>query len=473
MFHSIHRMIRLALPLLLLASSTALRAQQPTAPPPVTLEELAKKVEALTRELQELRRGRDPLLQEMAQKIEVLSQELERVRLGDSAATAIPEVEAADIEGKPLHGMGPAAAKVHKTKSGLSIGGYGESVYQNFDPRKDDGTPSAKVNEWDYLRGVLYVGWKFPRRFVFNSELEFEHGSTGTGKSGEVSVEFATLDAMIHPAFNLRAGMVLAPVGFLNELHEPSVYFGARRPDVESQIIPSTWRMNGIGFFGEAGPFAYKFYLTEGLDGKKFTAGSGLRSGRQNGAKAKADDLGFTGRVDWISVPGLTAGVSFYRGRSGQDLKLGGADVKAETTLFDLHADYRWRGLALRGVYAQGRIGDAALLNRSNSILPGSNLGVGERIEGYYLQAGYDIFSVTRPDGDSSLSPFVRYEWLDTQKRVPFGYARNPANQRKVMTYGIDYKPIPQVVFKFDYQDQWNGARTGVDQFNAAIGYLF
>ena len=159
--------------------------------------------------------------------------------------------------------IGPAASKVYGRSSGLSVGGYGESLYQNFDSKREDGQPSGRTNEWDYLRAVLYVGWKFDRTFVLNSEIEYEHASTGKG--GEVSVEFLTLDARLRDELNFRAGLLLAPVGLVNEMHEPTTYLGARRPDTESRILPSTWRANGVGVFGEAGPIAYKLYLTESL----------------------------------------------------------------------------------------------------------------------------------------------------------------------------------------------------------------
>ena len=48
-----------------------------------------------------------------------------------------------------------------------------------------------------------------------------------------------------------------------------------------------------------------------------------------------------------------------------------------------------------------------------------------------------------------------------------------PANDRKITTFGVAYKPIPQAVLKVDYQNVGNAAGTGVDQINIALGYLF
>ena len=44
---------------------------------------------------------------------------------------------------------------------------------------------------------------------------------------------------------------------------------------------------------------------------------------------------------------------------------------------------------------------------------------------------------------------------------------------QEVLTAGVEVKPIPQVVFKLDYQWLKTEARTGVNRFNVAMGYLF
>jgi long-subunit fatty acid transport protein len=49
----------------------------------------------------------------------------------------------------------------------------------------------------------------------------------------------------------------------------------------------------------------------------------------------------------------------------------------------------------------------------------------------------------------------------------------DPANDRTYLTFGMDYKPIPQVVVKADFTKADNAARTAQDQFNLGIGYNF
>ena len=124
-------------------------------------------------------------------------------------------------------GFGPAASKVYAIEQGLSIGGYGEMVYQGFAAQRDDGVDSGRKDELDFLRAVLYVGYKWNDDWLFNSEIEWEHAKAGEGQRGEVAVEFAYLERRIRPEINVRAGLLLVPMGFINELHEPTTYLGA------------------------------------------------------------------------------------------------------------------------------------------------------------------------------------------------------------------------------------------------------
>jgi hypothetical protein len=181
-------------------------------------------------------------------------------------------------------GFGPAASKVYKVRQGVSLGGYGEVLYENFASETQSDVPSGLTDQIDALRAIVYVGYKFSDKILFNSEVEFEHGSTEEG--GSVSVEFAYLDYRLSPQVGVRAGLLLPPMGFLNEIHEPPAFLGALRPVTEQLIIPSTWRENGIGVFGGTESFNYRAYLINGLDATGFTAEEGLREGRQNGAEA-------------------------------------------------------------------------------------------------------------------------------------------------------------------------------------------
>jgi hypothetical protein len=399
-------------------------------------------------------------LKRIREQLDAITRELEELRLGEDV------VVEADTS---IHGFGPAASKVYKVRQGVSLGGYGEVLYENFAGSREDDEPSGAVDRIDALRAILYAGYKFSDKILFNSELEFEHGSTEEG--GSVSIEFAYLDYRFSPRLGLRAGLLLPPMGFINELHEPPTFLGARRPETERAIIPSTWRENGIGVFGEAGRVSYRGYLVNGFDATGFGA-AGLRGGRQNGAEAAAENFGAVGRVDYTGVLGLTVGTSAYLGNSGQGAVLPSdptRTVSAGTFIWDLHGEYRIRGFELRGLLAVATLDDAAEINQLNGLT--GSASVGERMVGFYLQGGYDVL---RGSGSGhQLLPYVRYERLNPQDEVPAGFAADPANERSLVTAGAMWKPVPNVSLKADYQIVSNEAQTGVNQLNVNLGYLF
>jgi hypothetical protein len=399
-------------------------------------------------------------LAEVERRLGLLAEEIEDFKIGE-AAVAAPTAG----DGEP-YGLGPAAAKVYQKDGGVSVGGYGEALLQLYDDEKDDGSAGGKVDQFDFLRAVLYVGYKFSDSWVLNTEIEFEHASTSDG--GSVSVEFAYLDYLWRDEFNVRAGLVLLPMGWLNELHEPTVYLGATRPMTEQVIIPTTWRENGVGAWGEIGAFDYRTYVVNGLDAAGFSA-QGLRGGRQKGARAKAEDFAWVGRLDFTGVPGLIVGASGYLGDSGQDLEdAAGQAVPVGTTIVELHAEYRYRGLKLRGLYSQATLDDVVQLNRALGFSGAQS--VGERLDGGYLEAGFDLLAGR---DRSSLIPYVRWERLNTQEEVPEGWSANPANDQELLTLGLAYQPLPQLIFKAEYLNVDNRAGTGIDQFNLALGYIF
>ena len=446
-----------------LAALTAILAA-PLAAQESALEDLRMQVQALQQEMARLKAqgSAGERLQELERRIDLLAAEIEKTRTGGA-------VEAQPIQRVP--GFAPAASKVYRTARGVSIGGYGEATYQSFASERQDRSASGRADRLDMLRAVLYVGHKFSDTILFNSEIELEHASTGEGaeEKGEVSIEQAYLDLKPWKSVGFRAGMVLIPVGFLNELHEPPVFHGARRNSVETAILPSTWREVGVGLFGENGPLQWRTFAVASLSSQGF-AEDGIGDGRQQGSDSLAEDLALTGRLDFTGVPGLTCGASFFTGNTGQGAVVGGRRIEGRLNLFDLHLQYERRGLQIRGLYAKSTLGDAALIDEQNGL---SGRGsVGERQQGWFLEAAYDVMTL-RPAGTWAVVPFVRLERLDPQAAVPAGFEKDPAQARKVWTAGLGVKPLASVVLKADYQWLSNDARTGTNSFNLAIGYLF
>lgn len=405
----------------------------------------------------------DTAIANLQRQVEALTREIEAMRLGEDV------VVRADSS---AFGLGPAASKVYRVRQGVSLGGYGEMLYENFaNEREDDSpAPTSVRDKIDALRLILYVGYKFTPKLIFNSEIELEHGSTGQG--GEASVEFAYVDYKASDAFGVRGGMLLVPMGLINELHEPPIFLGTTRPLTESVIIPTTWRENGAGVFGELGDLSYRAYVINGFDAARGFTATGLRGGRQKGANALIENPALVGRVDFTpaAVRGLMIGGSAYTGNSAQGATApDGADIDATTTLIEGHAQYQAHGLDLRGLYARATVDDVAALNVLRELTGAASIG--EELTGWYMQAGYDVLRTT--GSELQLTPYVRYESVNTQESVPAGYQFSPATERTVTVIGAAFKPIPNVVLKGDYQIHKNEAETGLNQFNIALGYLF
>ena len=395
-----------------------------------------------------------PDIKEVARKTNILGQEVEKLR----TALVIPEEKAL----KSAYGLGPAASKIYQTDKGLSIGGYGEAYYRNYVTDNASSSDTA-----DMYRQVIYLGYRFNDNILFNSELEFEHGSTGSG--GTVSVEFANVDFLLDPRLNVRAGMVLSPMGFINQIHEPNTFFGNIRPKVEQTIIPSTWREMGVGLFGQLSPgLTYTTYVMNGLNAANFSA-SGIRSGRQNGSKVKAEDLAWVGRLDYTfpSHQGLSLGASVYLGDSGQSQTFSGTRADVFTQLYEGHVQWRYRGLEFRALGAYGHIDDAGVLSAAKGET------VGESNYGWYTELGYNILPLILKDTGQYLAPFVRYEHYDSIAKAPAGYSDDLSKDQEIYQIGLQYKPIPNVVVKADYRNFTAEQGSVADEFNLGLGYVF
>jgi hypothetical protein len=415
---------------------------------------------------------------ELERTVQVLSEELARTRVD----VAVPE-DAASLEGQ--WGYGPAASKVYERDRGLSIGGYGEGFYTNYVSDQGSGTGKT-LDRTDMLRAVIYMGYRFNERIVFNSEIEFEHASTSSTRSssgGSVSVEFAALDFFWRPELNTRAGLVLLPVGFLNLVHEPPFFYGVNRPDVERTLIPSTWRENGAGIFGQLGETVdYTIYAVNGMNALGFNA-NGIRDGRQNGNRALAEDLAFVGRVDWTPMPELELGASVYAGNSGQDQRIsltGGGSTKLPSTptvLWEVHGQYESRGLHLRSLFTMTHVGDAGSLTgdlRAAASNPlSSTAAIAEGMLGGYGEVAYDILPWIFPGTERYLAPFYRFEWYDTQWNMPSGFSADRSKEIMVHTVGIQYEPIPNVVLKADYRNRSAESGQLADEVNLGFGFAF
>jgi opacity protein-like surface antigen len=414
-------------------------------------------------------RKRDDTIAELVRRVDVLTEEVSDLR----TQVAVPE----ETELKGAYGLGPAASKVYGVERGLSIGGYGEANYINFigDEESDD------LDRSNALRTVIYIGYKFTDRIVFNSEIEFENATTENPNNGEeggfVSVEFAALDFLWRPEANFRAGLLLVPMGFLNEVHEPPFFYGVQRPEVEHDILPATWRENGVGLFGQLGEsIEYRAYVMSGFNAQNFNV-EGIRDGRQSGSLSLSEDFGFVTRVDWTPdvLPGFLLGGSFYVGDSGQDFEVAGGEVPdARLWIFEGHTQYQNGPFHARGLFAFTSLSDARELNDVLSADPEFEGPVADEMLGGYAELAYDVYPCLFGGEDRQLEPFVRVEYVDTQYDVPSGFDPNRDQAFWVYAGGMNFYPHPNVVLKVEYRNlNTRGQGEKADELGLGMGFAF
>ncbi len=412
-------------------------------------------------------RARDDTIAQLVRKVDVLTDEVATLR----TQVAVPEEPGLES----AYGFGPAASKVYGVSRGVSIGGYGEANYINFIGDEDD----DDLDRADALRTVIYLGYKFTDKIVFNSEIEFEHGTTsdvdnGAG-DGSVSVEFAALDFLWKPEMNFRAGQLLVPMGFLNEIHEPPFFYGVQRPETERRILPTTWREVGAGVFGNVGESVeYRSYVLAGFNAQNFSD-AGIRSGRQQGNRSLAEDLAWVTRVDWTpeSLPGFLLGGSVYLGDSGQDVEVDAGDVPdARLWIFEGHAQYQDGPFHARGLFAFSSLSDARELNVV--LERDADRPIADEMLGGYAEVAYDVYPWLFGSEDRQLEPFVRVEYVDTQYDVPSGFEANRERATWIHAGGVNFYPHPNVVLKVEYRNvNTRGQGSRADELGVGMGFAF
>ena len=342
------------------------------------------------------------------------------------------------------------------------------SGYMEVHLNKTQDQPS----EADLHRFVLMVGHSFSDRIKFWSEVEVEHAFVeGEEESGEVAIEQAYVDLAIARRVNVRAGMVLTPIGIINERHEPPTFHGVERTFVDTVIIPTTWRDIGAGVFGDLGRgFSYKAYVMPGLDATGFSAEEGIAAGRQQGSRTDASDPAATGRLEY-RTHGLTAGGSFWYGGAGFGLTR--LDIEPPGVgIASLDARYRRGRHELRGQWSMVSIAGAGDLNRAIQSRAGIGPNVASRLLGAYGEAAMRI----SPDAwTHEVVVFGRYEIFDTQNKMPAGFLPLDHLRRSAVTTGATYYPDPDVAFKIDVIKERNKSAIVAAPWhvNVGIGWWF
>lgn len=366
-----------------------------------------------------------------------------------------------------------AAASTIRT----SVGGYGEILVRGTRTGKDG------KREWeaDVARMALVVAHQFTDKLRAYTEVDVRHAVGCSTCSGSVELEQAYLDwKALGDWVGLRAGLVIVPMGIVNQWHEPPVYHGVMRPRVESVLIPSTWREIGAGVFGRPQRWLrYELYAMTGLDPMGLGAG-GIVNGKQSGSLARAKAWAVAGRLEAEPLPGMVFGVSGY----GSDIGPNGSFYDATSQPLDISlpivgwaADARLRrwGLELKVLFVGFYLPESGTLMATGD-LQGVKVGdpllpVPITIHGGYVEAAYDVL---RPFKLShQLLPFVRAEAYNTQGSAPTPFVPNATYNVRELTFGLTYRPIQQIVLKADVQLRDKKLGFDQSQVNFGLGFMY
>lgn len=347
--------------------------------------------------------------------------------------------------------------------SAVTIGAYGEMLYNQ---------PEGGNGELDVQRLVLLMGYRFNDKTQFVTEIEFEHVE-------EVFVEQAFVNYNVGNNVNLRGGLMLVPMGIVNEFHEPTTFNGTERPAMDNVIVPTTWRELGVGVSGRFDDLSlgYQAYLFNGFkstiaDGEGGVSGilkgsNGLRSGRQKGIKSTVDSPNLSTKVDYYGIPGLRLGFSTYFGKTqaADDVEeIDGANIGI--SMVGLDARYAYQRFTARGQFIHASLSDTEDYNA----LTGRDLG--SALQGWYVEGAFNLLPTKN---EQKLFAFARYEKYDTHASTVGSLTKNDAYDRTDVTTGLTYHLAPGVVLKGDYQFRSNALENNnvKNRLNFGIGVWY
>ncbi|MGK0271412.1 MAG: outer membrane murein-binding lipoprotein Lpp [Cocleimonas sp.] len=326
-------------------------------------------------------------------------------------------------------------------KSKTYFGGYGELHYSNLDNNGED------ERELDFHRMVLLIGHDFNEKARFISEFEVEHVIASGGSRGAVEVEQAYVELDLKPNLHFKTGLMLMPIGIINETHEPTTFYGVERPIIETTIIPSTWFSTGLALTHELdNGLSYDLMVHEGLKTEDPNSNPAaepfnIKKGKQKGSFASGFDLGLTARVKYTGKPGLElAGFLQYQPDLDQSAKINYAD---SATLMGGHVIYQMGKFTAKGLYARWDLAGDLAANAGKDVQDGG-----------YIELDYKH--------NEKWGVFVRQS----------AWSQETDEESSQTDLGVNFYPNKNIVFKADYQLQ-NEDAGNIDGFRLGFGYQF
>jgi hypothetical protein len=361
------------------------------------------------------------------------------------------------------------------------VGGYMDIQYRAQSKGSIENGYGGNTNGFDQQRFVPFIYADITEHVKFASELEIEHGIREETQDHEFSLEFAHIDYLVNELFNLRAGILLLPVGKFNLLHDSPLNDLTDRPLVSQFIIPTTLSETGAGFYGTLYPgrtskLDYELYVTTGPCSydpngtPRITEADGTKSSRQRTCNS-TDGLDINngkavvGRLAFSPMLGVEVGGSSYYGNGSTNgnynpLSITAIDWTLQRGPFELIGEAAW-------AYARGN--SRAIQGNQIGFAPGSlltglggNSGIGippQRMNGFYIQGNYHFMpqfltklSPKRFGEGSTFTAVIRYDKVNTNLDNSNG--TGGWGNLEQISVGLNYRPIEDAVFKISYQYQ-------------------
>ncbi|MDR2764846.1 MAG: hypothetical protein LBB90_07430 [Tannerella sp.] len=381
-----------------------------------------------------------------------------------------------------------ASKAVAPVTSRLQLGGYGEAVAQRMfysdSPARywyPETNRDATHGRFDLPHVVFFLSYDFGHGWKVSTEVEFEHGGTGSTyeietteageyeteieKGGEVALEQFWIEKSFSSALNIRMGHIIVPVGLTNQHHMPTEFFSVLRPEEETSILPGTWHETGISFWGRTKAWRYEAQFISGLDAERFSDAGWIQGGSTSPYEFTiANRYAGAFRADNYSVKGLRVGLSGYFGFSARNsLKpdrytYDGSPVNGSVSVGALDAVYDHHHLLVRANAVYGHLGDSYTISRVNKKMPSKSpsarTDVASDVLSWYVEAGYDLMSFFpgRKYQGNKLYVYGHYGYCNSMYKTVSSITPKRWCEKRVISGGLNYFPLRDVVIKAEYR---------------------
>ena len=364
-----------------------------------------------------------------------------------------------------------------------TIGGYGELHWD------------MENENMDFHRFIVFLNHNFDDKWALKSEIELEHNMAGDGYGGYIALEQAYLNYTAD-SWDARAGVILAPVGIINETHEPPTFLSVERPDYAKYIIPTTWFGNGMQFNYNYGDFRFGVTLMEdviggslSVDGTSVNGGAlkddkyAFRSGRGKGDDSFATDLTKIFGFSWTGMEGLKVAGSMTMNEmpmfhdadndwSSKGYEYGDDLISATVGLemTEINVQYNKNNIVAVFETATGSF-DYADLNAWLTEEGVANSFDDKDFKGMRLDFGYNIGSLLGDDCDLTL--WTRQTSWDSNTNTNVSEKVGEVSRSM---FGVTWKPKNNISLKMNMgttDTDYDDGSSSSDMMQVGVGYMF